>query len=839
MKHKTLIFITLSAAVCAATMYAQIPLKSWLRLPVITARQPLLIDSLDAKGISYNCSQLLDTKHLRSIRNSSTEVVMANDSNTITMPRAEEGKFEIYEYATPIRAARYAEGTIEVTASGTCKLYINDEEKASNVATGSETFSTRITLEPEADYELRLRILIDSQLPKSDFKVIFTPDEKFKDVKITSQAGMKRHFALADTEFGGRVSGMSISPDGTNLITTITEKHSPTVYESKTILKDLKTGKETWLGQADAIQWMPRSNKLSIALKNNDTYDIYILDPKDGSRTLMAQGFPQASYAWDINEQKIYYQTSDEGKKDSGPLRRYSSPDDRIPGNRDLTQIAVFDPSTGVSTQLTRGSRSSILMGFHPDGNRLLLMTTAINPKEWPFTENSLYEYNPTTGAVDTIIAKSGFLVDASYSPDGSRLLIAAAAQEFGGIADRSNAPIANSYDQQLYILNRNNGDIDPITIDFDPTFNSKAIWNHADGKIYFRAVKGFGDRVFCYNPKTRKINELPLQIENITDFDMGINAATIAYRGMSRDHIGEGRLYNIKTGKDISIADPDAERLAEIELSKLERWTFTASDGTEIEGYAAYPPEFDPTKKYPMIVYYYGGTLPTQFTLSSPYNPQLAASRGYVVYMLNPSGTIGYGQEFSARHVNAWGKRTAEDIIEGTKQFVTEHPFVNPDKIGCIGASYGGFMTQYLQTLTDIFAAAVSHAGISNVTSYWGEGYWGYSYNAVAAAKSYPWQNPELFTKQGSLFNADKIHTPLLLLHGTADTNVPTGESIQLFNALKILGREVELVTVDGENHFISDYNKRKQWNDTYMAWFAKWLQDDPRWWNALYPDK
>ena len=130
--------------------------------------------------------------------------------------------------------------------------------------------------------------------------------------------------------------------------------------------------------------------------------------------------------------------------------------------------------------------------------------------------------------------------------------------------------------------------------------------------------------------------------------------------------------------------------------------------------------------------------------------------------------------------------------------------------------------MTQYLQTQTDIFAAAVSHAGISDVTSYWGEGYWGYSYNAIAAADSYPWKDPELFTKLRLLFNADKINTPLLLLHGTVDTNVPVGESIQLFNALKILGKTVELVTVDEENHFISDYDKRIKWHNSIMAWFA-----------------
>ena len=158
---------------------------------------------------------------------------------------------------------------------------------------------------------------------------------------------------------------------------------------------------------------------------------------------------------------------------------------------------------------------------------------------------------------------------------------------------------------------------------------------------------------------------------------------------------------------------------------------------------------------------------------------------------------------------------------------------------MGCIGASYGGFMTQYLQTKTDLFAAAVSHAGISNVTSYWGEGFWGYSYNAVAAAESYPWTKPELFTKHGSLFNADKINTPLLLLHGTSDTNVPPGESIQLYNALKILGKPVEFIMVDGEDHYISDLGKRAQWHKAIMAWFARYLQDSPEWWNELYPER
>ena len=140
--------------------------------------------------------------------------------------------------------------------------------------------------------------------------------------------------------------------------------------------------------------------------------------------------------------------------------------------------------------------------------------------------------------------------------------------------------------------------------------------------------------------------------------------------------------------------------------------------------------------------------------------------------------------------------------------------------------------MTDYLQTVTDIFAAAVSHAGISNIASYWGEGYWGYSYSEVASAGKYPWNAPEMYTRQSPLFNADKIHTPILFTQGSNDTNVPIGESIQMFTALKLLGRETAFVEVSGENHQILDYGKRFLWQDTIFAWVCPRLRpgDGPR---------
>ena len=250
-------------------------------------------------------------------------------------------------------------------------------------------------------------------------------------------------------------------------------------------------------------------------------------------------------------------------------------------------------------------------------------------------------------------------------------------------------------------------------------------------------------------------------------------------------------------------------------------------------------PPQFDATQKYPTLVYYYGGTSPVSRAFTGRYPFNLWAAQGYVVYVIQPTGATGFGQDFSAKHVNAWGKYTAQDIIEGTKAFTLAHDFVNPKKIGNLGASYGGFMTMYLATKTDMFAASLSHAGISNLSNYWGYGWWGYAYSGVASAGSFPWNNQDLYVEQSPLYHADKINTPLLLIHGDSDTNVPVSESHSMYTALKLLGKEVDLIEFKGQNHTFNQRTARLIWWDTTLAFFDKHLKDQPQWWNKLYPEQ
>ena len=609
--------------------------------------------------------------------------------------------------------------------------------------------------------------------------------------------------------------------------------------DTRAELTEVKTGKHiAWV--ANNLRWMPRTDKLWYTRRAAVGSDLITVDPLTQQEEVLFRSLPDERFQWFPDEKKMIVMKNDEGNRDNGPLKHILSPRDRIPGNRNSAYPCIYYPESGTTERLTFGNHSTHVADISPDGTKLLLQSSDEDVSRHPYYYvSTLSEYDLTTRTVDTIYADKPYVGGVEYSPDGTKLLFTGGPEAFDGIGKNcGDLPIANDYDKQAYIMDLKSREVEAITRDFDPSIEN-VIWNRADGNIYLRVTEADDVNVYVYSPKTRTMKRLPLETPVVSSFVLPTEDASVAaYYGTDDHSAGRAYLYQLKKGTSRLIADPLKEQLDRLELGQTEPWNFTASDGTLITGKCCLPPAFDATKKYPLIVYYYGGTTPTTKGISSPYCAQLLASRGYVVYVIQPSGTIGFGQEFSARHVNAWGKWTANDIIEGVQKFCAAHPFVDAAHVGCMGASYGGFMTQYLQTQTDIFAAAVSHAGISNVTSYWGEGYWGYSYNAVAAAGSWPWQNPDLFA-QGSLFNADKINTPLLLLHGTADTNVPIGESIQLFNALKILGKTVEFIEVEGENHFIADYPKRILWHNTIMAWFARFLQDDDRWWNDLYPKK
>ena len=492
----------------------------------------------------------------------------------------------------------------------------------------------------------------------------------------------------------------------------------------------------------------------------------------------------------------------------------------------------------GTTRRLTAGTFSTNLGGFSPDGSRLLFTRTIEDLSARPFDRTELWELDLSTLHAE-LLREFRWISGASYSPDGNLLLVQGGAVEFDGVGlNIPEGTIANTYDTQLFIWDRDRDTAYPITREFDPAVSSAA-WSAADGNIHVVASDRDYSRLFRYDVERRTFTGLDTGFDVFRSLAVANSAAVAVGTGTS-PWVPQGLVtIDLRRGRHTVIHNPGAEWFGDVRMGTVEQWSFTASSGKTIDGRVYLPPGFDRNRQYPAIVNYYGGTSPVSRDFGGRYPMEYWAAHGYVVYVPQPSGATGYGQEFSAVHVNDWGKTTVDEIVEGTRLFLEAFRFVDPDRVGNIGASYGGFMTMLLSTKTDVFSASVAHAGISALSSYWGEGYWGYSYSAVATAESYPWNRPDIYVDQSPLFRADQTTTPILLTHGASDTNVPVGESDQFYIALKLLGKEVEYLQVAGQDHWILNHAKRIVWSRSILAWYDKWLKGDAAWWDDLYPTR
>lgn len=812
----------LSALLCLASAEQKTVVTDFNQAGPFAVAAPWAADSVDVQGKKFDPKSMLAALPLQT---ASQTVFHGGLLPSLTDSKS-VGVLSFY-----VNNSSYVKGKVDVRGPKNYKLYIDGVEAGGELQLAPEhhTFAIRYLAEPKDTDSIS--VTFDTQIA-----VAPTID--------------KRHpYMVHDLTDGKRVRGVSLSPDGRLVCVSYqtTERGGNSRWDYE--LREVKTGRLV-TRPTHSIRWMPRTAAWLEEEREQGLRVLYKVNPATGERTRWAAGLPEGSYTVSPTEDYLIVTAEEEGPKEDKDVFEVLEMDDRQPGWRKRHYLVRYDIATGIAQRITFGPKGQYLHDITPDGSKLLVGSSYSRLAMRPTEVQDLYIMDARTLKTDTLLRGEGFLGSAGFSPDGRQVLLSGTPEAFGRIGCQLPADKTPSMtENELFLYDIATKKVTPLTKDFDPSLDGGADWSWADGMVYFRAE--CRDYIYLYqlNPKTGKIVQLPCKGDDVYRFDMAAHAPVIAYLSYNTMEPASAYVYDMKTKKSQTFF-AGADALGDAELGTCQDYNFTNSNGDTVYGRMYLPKDFDASKKYPMIVYYYGGCSPVSRYFESPYAPQMWNSLGYVAYILQPSGATGFGQEWASRHVNTAGGipradgsvpggSPAGDIIEGTKKICADHPFIDATKIGCMGASYGGFMTQYLQTVTDIFACAVSHAGIANHTSYWGEGYWGYNYSEVSMANSYPWSHRQLYVDQSPLFRADKIHTPLLLLHGNADTNVPLIESLQMFTALKLLGREVALVEVAGENHHILEYGKKEKWLATQMAWFQKWLKGDPTWWDALYPKK
>ena len=602
--------------------------------PAVTVRTPLQGDSINFKGDKFTTGNLLKTKVSLDFDGGRYERMIADTAGYVTVAKADKDNL-FYLFAANLRAERFMKGKLNVYSPARFEVFVNGESKQVKETAEDSLSQVRPTavslrMDPEADYEIVIKLLSsadDKMQPM--LKCEFEKEKDFADVACRMAPDMKRRFSLFNTNFGSRASRVSLSPNGKYLLTRYSDNYDVKRSRTRCELTEVKTGRVILPNANEKMNWMPNSNKLYYTVMGEEQNDLVVFDPATMREEVLLKNVPEGYFSWSPTEDYLIYMLTDEGEKVSGPLKRLLHPDDRIPNSRDRYYLMKYDVATGLSERLTYGSHNVYLNDISPDGKKLLCSTSKPDITRCPFSLSSLFEIDLATLQADTLVAWDAYLGSASYSPDGKQLLVTGSPSAFGGIGKNCGEhPIANDFDTQAFIMDLATKKVQAITRDFNPTV-SPVQWNRVDGCIYFDTTDGDCRHIYRYVLKTGGFEMLPLEEDVITSFTLANdNPVVAAYVGGGNTSTGVAYTYDTKKKVSTLLANPMKPVLDKIELGQMEEWNFTASDGTEIKGMICLPPSFDPSKKYPLIVYYYGGTTPTTRGITSPYCAQLFASR-------------------------------------------------------------------------------------------------------------------------------------------------------------------------------------------------------------------
>jgi dipeptidyl aminopeptidase/acylaminoacyl peptidase len=775
-----------------------------------------------------------------------------NNEKLMFSPAAEDG-FELFYAVSYITAERWLKGNLEIKSCYPVKIYLNGTEILSkdnskkgkeNEECEGELLQKEIKLE-KGLHTLIVKVINDPSVngePAIDASLNLNPPFTTEELRISAQP--VNSVSIKNLLDDPKITSASISPDGELVAVTMSQiiKGSDKSESWIDIIKvsdganvrSFKGGMKV-----SSVNWGGAKDIFAYTVKEKEETDLWMHNLSNGSTVKLLDRVKNfGSFKWSPDGSFIIYSVTEKPSDNTTGLYKINEMQERLPDSKNKSSLYLLNVKSGMKMRLTTGEKSANLIEIRGDGKKFLYTLAGIDLNTRPYHYSTYYLYDLETFSSDSLF--SGFWSGAAqFSPDFKRLIITGGPTLFGETGvNVSEGLIPNEYDTQAYLYDLENKSITTLTKDFDPSVRS-VYWSKEFKTLYFDVNESAGNSLYRYNWTTKGFTPLKINTYVVNGISFAERKPVAIYYGSGE--VTPSQLYaiDLNSGKSKLLVDPNRKSFRNIKLGEAKPFIYKNERGVDIEGTVYYPPGFDSNRKYPLIVYYYGGTTPVSLEFEGRYPKNIWAANGYVIYIIQPSGAIGYGQNFSALHVNDWGEITANEIINGTKAFIEAHPFVDEKRIGCIGASYGGFMTMDILTKTDLFAAAVSHAGISSLSSYWGEGYWGYTYSAVATANSFPWNRKDIYVERSPLFKADKITTPLLLLHGDADTNVPPGESDQMFTSLKLLGKEVDYIKVANQDHHILDYGKRKLWTKTIIAWFDRYLKNQPEWYDDLYPRK
>jgi dipeptidyl aminopeptidase/acylaminoacyl peptidase len=641
-----------------------------------------------------------------------------------------------------------------------------------------------------------------------------------------------------------RIGGFDASPDGAKAVFPVTkyniEKNSSTTDLYLLNIEDGTTRQLTFSGKEGSPVWSPDGEKIAfVSRRHEGPGQIYILNLKGGEAQKLTdlpvgvfsvKWFPTGDriafganilpeYEGDFDKLKKLIDEKKESKITAkvtentmyrfwdrwltdGYYPRLFSVDVNSKKVTDLMPNTVnyFNMMGGVSYDIS------------PDGREIAVSMNSTKPP-YDSTNNAIFLLTTDGSGQMTNITADNPANDVNpvYSPDGNYILY-------------GKQNIYHFYADKVEMVkyNRNDQNFTNLTSDIDLSC-SNWIWSPDGRTIYFHAEHNARNAIFSISANGGQHTKI---------FGEGTNGNVSIAGSRGRDLLfthhnlnQPAEIYKIDNrGRNLTqLTRFNEERLADVKFGRVEDVTYKGADGADVQMFIVYPPDFDPDKKYPLVLMIHGGPHGTFGDFwHYRWNAHLFAAPGYVVAMPNFHGSTSFGQDFAISIHGEHANKPFRDIMKGT-DFLIERGYIDETRMAATGGSYGGYMVSWIAGHTDRYAALVNHAGVYDLHLQFASDYAGnrgYQYGGT------PWENFDILNSQNPSQFAHNFKTPMLVIHGELDYRVPVAHGFLVYGIYKSMGLDARLVYYPDENHWILTPQNSIYWYEELHNWLERYLK-------------
>jgi dipeptidyl aminopeptidase/acylaminoacyl peptidase len=640
----------------------------------------------------------------------------------------------------------------------------------------------------------------------------------------------KRPITIADLLQLKSVQDPQISPDGKWVAFTVSEMD----------LKKDRSEKMIWMAPTmggDAIpmtgkgysaaqpRWSPDNKFLSFlaAKDKGDKKQVWTLDRRGGEAQQLTK-IPQgvSAHEWSPKGDQLLLSIKDpkpedltEDKEDDKKVKPYVV--DRLQFKQDYegyldryrTHLYLLKPGDSVAVQITFGDYGDESPAWSPDGSAIAFVSNrSEDPDANSNTDIWIVGSDPSQKGQDLRKLTTNTNADTAptWSPDGKHIA-------YITVTDKEAIWYAT---QKLAVIPSKGGQHSLLTTQLDRNISTPKF--SANGKqIYFILEENGTSIIASISPLGKDFTRVLPGNHSVARFDLqgGTIVSLLGKAGQPYE------LFSFVDGSLKQLTSMNQDLLSKMKLASVEKINFNSMDGTPVEGFVVKPVDFDPSKKYPTILWLHGGPV-SQYQYEFDVEPQLFAAYGYLTLLINPRGSSGYGQEFSQALFADWGNKDYQDVMAAVDH-VIELGMADPHQLGVGGWSYGGILTNYVITKSQRFKGAVSGASEALYRANYGHDHYQLTWEMELGL---PWENAEAWEKISPFNNVANITTPTLWMGGEEDWNVPILNSEQMYQAMKRLGRDTQLVVYPGEHHGIARPSFIKDRLERYIGWFQKYVK-------------